>query len=216
MLTAPLVKERATRPRLRPLRHRACAGPRRVGQAAAVARPRLRRADDLSQPHRPRARRCPALAALGPVGGRRRLPLQHRSARPRGDGRRRAGAHRALRLGRRLSRRDGPPPRGPGRLDARHGRAGVRRALVGRRRARAGEGLCLAGRHRVDRQEHVRHQPRDRFVDPAGHAGEQRGPRAGRRGRRSVRHLPAVYRRVSGRRVRRSPTCSTPGDACRT
>ena len=87
--------------------------------------------------------------------------LQHESAPPRGDGRPRAGAHRALRLGRRLSRRDGPPPRRPGRLDARRGRAGVRRALVRRRRARAGEGLRLAGRHRVDRQEHVRHQPRD-------------------------------------------------------
>ncbi len=79
----------------------------------------------------------------------------------------------------------------------------VRRQHLRRQAPRAGACLRGARRHRVDREERLRHQPRDRVVDPAGGRGHQPRPRARRALARSVRRLHAVPRRVPDRRARR-------------
>ena len=125
-------------------------------------------------------------------------------------------AHRALRVGRRLPRRDGRPPRGAGRLDAGTVRRGVRRALVRRRWARAGEGVRVAGRPRVDRQEHVRHQSR---ISARGScsASWRATSTSSPMGRRSTSAAPAGSASTRARPAR-SPSrmCSMRGAACRT
>ena len=72
----------------------------------------------------------------------------------------RSRAHRALRLGRRLSRRDRRPARRAARVDARTASAAVRRARLRRHRSGAGARVRAARRHRLDWQEHLRDQPR--------------------------------------------------------
>ena len=68
-------------------------------------------------------------------------------------------AHRALRVGRRLSRRDRRAAGRAARLDARSVAGAVRGARLRRHRPGAGARLRAARRHRLDRQEHLRHQP---------------------------------------------------------
>ena len=73
----------------------------------------------------------------------------------------------------------------------------VRGACLRRHRARSGARLRAARRHRLDRQEHLRHQSRARLVDVSRRDHLQPAARDRRAGVRSVRHLHALPRGLS-------------------
>ena len=75
----------------------------------------------------------------------------------------------------------------------------VRRASVRRYRPCAGACVCAVCRPRVDRQEHVRDQQRDRFVAVSRRNHLHPAARAGYAGARTVRQLHAMPRGVSHR-----------------
>ena len=89
-----------------------------------------------------------------------------------------ARARGALRLGRRLPRGDRIAARGAARVDARAVARAVRSARLRRHGPGAGARLRAPCRHRVDRQEHLRHQPRARIVDLSRRDHLQPGARA--------------------------------------
>ena len=103
-------------------------------------------------------------------------------------------AHRQVRLGRRLSRCDDGTAGGARGLDARGVSRAVRGARVCRHRSRAGARLRAACRHRVDRKEHLRHQPAARIVDVPRRNHLQSAARRRRARLRPVRHVHAVPR----------------------
>ena len=167
--------------------------------------------------HRTAERRADVHAVMpfGTIGDLSRRRVQRRPPvfhRERGPGGRR---DRALRLGRRLSRRDRRPavearraaPRGGGRL--------VRSARLRGHRAGAGAGLRAVRGARMDRQEHVPDQPGARLVDLPGRDHHQPRARARRARPRSVRDVHAVSRGVSDRARWSSRACSTRRAACR-
>ena len=113
----------------------------------------------------------------------------------------RARARRALRVGRRLPRRDRRPAGGAARVDAGRLAGAVRGARLRRHRTRAGARVRAARRRRLDRQEHLRHPPGARVVDlsrrdPLQPAARRRSARA-----RPVRHLHPLPGGVSDRRI---------------
>ena len=157
-----------------------------------------------------RAARRPARPAVGAVGHRHRHQLQHRPAvfdRVRRSG---ARADRALRVGRRLPR--GHAARGwtrcwPG--CARRIARAVRGACLRRHRPGPGARLRAARRHRLDRQEHLRHQPAARLVDVPRRDHLQPAARA----RSAGDSISAAPARCAWRRARPAPSsrpaCST-------
>ena len=142
--------------------------------------------------------------ALGPIGDlpRRRVqrgpPVFHRE---RGPGRRR---DRAVRLGRRLSRRDRRAPVRARRDAPRRGGRLVRGPRLRRHRAGAGAGVRAVRGARLDRQEHVPDQPGARLMDLPGRDRHQPRARARRARARSVRDVHAVSRGVSDGRAGRA------------
>ena len=80
----------------------------------------------------------------------------------------------------------------------------VRGARLRRHRPGAGARLRAARRHRLDRQEHLRHQPRARLVDLSRRDHLQPAARGRRARARSVRHLHAVPRGLSDAGARRA------------
>ena len=151
--------------------------------------------------HRTAERRADVRAVL-PFGtirdlARRRVqrgpPVFHRE---RGPGRRR---DRAVRLGRRLSRRDRRPPVEARRGAPRGGGRLVRSPRLCGHRPGAGAGVRAVRGARMDRQEHVPDQPGARLVDLPGRDHHQPRARARRARPRSVRDVHAVSRSVSDR-----------------
>ena len=142
-------------------RLRCCAASRRprisrAGVPPRVARSRLRRRRWPICSGPPDARRRPPRPAVGADGHRHRHDLQHRPAVLDRVRRSRPRAHRALRVGRRLPRRDrrsGMEALLAWMRDA-VARA-VRGARLRRHRSGAGARLRAARRHRLDRQEHA-------------------------------------------------------------
>ena len=104
--TASADQSARPRARLRRVRHRAGSRPPRAAVLSGMARSRVRGRDGVPASHRRSPGRCPSRRPVGAHGHRHRHGLQHRSPvfdrvrrpRPRAD--------RALRLGRRLPRRD--------------------------------------------------------------------------------------------------------------
>ena len=184
--------------------------PRRISRARVpprVARPRLRRRDALPAADRRPARRRPRTCCRRPARSSS-LGTIYNTDRPYSteiaDRDRRAD--RALRVGRRLPRRD----RAAARRAARDGCASEARRpfeapRLRRHRAGAGARLRAVRRARLDRQEHLPDQSAS--SDRGSSSSEiicNLDARARRAGARSVRHVHAVPRRVSDRRARRA------------
>ena len=127
--------------------------------------------------------------------------LQHRSPvldRVRGQ---QAGGDRAVCLGRRLSPRDPVAPRSDGRVAARGSGRRARSESLRRHRPGPGARLRAARRARMDRQEHLRDQPRPGLLDFPLRDHHQPGARAGRARAGPVRDLHVVPRGVPDRRA---------------
>ena len=92
----------------------------------------------------------------------------------------------------------------------------VRGARLRRHRPGAGARLRAARRHRLDRQEHLRHQPGARLVDLPRRDHLQPAARGRRAVARSVRHVHAVPRGVSDAARSSRPACSIRRAASRT
>ena len=124
---------------------------------------------------------CPSRRALG---HRHRHHLPHRRAALDRAGRRRRGAHRALRVGRGLPRGARAPAAPADRLAQGTCRRAVRSRRLRRHGAGAGEGAGRRGGTRLDRQAHLPDQPGTRLVAvPLGdpHHARSSHRRAGRR-----------------------------------
>ena len=161
-----------------------------------MARARLGRGDELSSSICRPPPRCPACSTVGLYRDRHCDRLQHESAvldRVRRFG---ARAHRAVRLGRRLSRRNWRQTPGAAGVDARSVARAVRRAGVRRHGPGAGARVRAAGRRRLDRQEHLPHQFRSRIVVVPRRNPMQPAARHRLSGARSMRHVHAVPRGV--------------------
>ncbi len=111
---------------------------------------------------------------------------------------------RALRVGRRLSRRDRGTSGSARPMDARGVARALRRAHVCRHRSGAGACLRPTRGHRVDWQEHVRDQSGARIVDLSRRDSLQSSARFRRAVARSMRHLHALPRSVSHASHRRA------------
>ena len=213
-----------------PHRGRAARRPRRAAgepwpcevgfDLAGVALPRPRRASWPSSPSgSPAATRArwryltsPGRAAQRPAHGlpvgalgrlRRRSSTTRRTpTRPRR--RRDRGLDRALRLGRRLPRRDEGAARAPGRARSRPRPARFSRAHLRGHRADRGARLRGRGGARGLGQEHLPAAPRARLVVLPGRGRDRPRAGAGRAAHRHVRQLHRLPRRLPHRRAPRA------------